>query len=142
MGNVKKLICPQCYSKFRKVHRNQTYCSKECRRLFYKYYYRNFYKALRSETEVIKICKNCGYVVIPEISEDGKFLHKYCSKECREAYFNAYRKTEEYRKINRRAVKRYYRKKKAWKKLYVIKWRQRIKILQSCSKLKILNTEL
>lgn len=87
---------PDCKKKFNvgngKGKPNQRYCSAKCKKESQKFY-RKMGK-ISNQTEIMKRCKWCGVVYIPEIGlikdgyltkDDDKkklFLVRYCSKEC------------------------------------------------------------
>lgn len=65
----KTIICPVCGNYFSQKHKEQIFCSVECR-------------AKNTESKVKCNCEYCGKKIYQKTSEYKKNKHHYCSKEC------------------------------------------------------------
>ena len=70
------MICKQCGKEFVQQHFNEKYCSDECRRVYLKGYYQEYFKQHRVNHIVNSTCIVCGKAI------SGRSNKKYCSKQC------------------------------------------------------------
>jgi hypothetical protein len=91
-ANSKKrhLICPQCGKEFYTYHKNQIYCSRDC-------------KAESDKKRVKCNCEVCCKPIDRKVSEYDKNTHHFCSQICKRIYFG-------WSKHDIDILKKYYRK--------------------------------
>ena len=103
------VVCPGCGNEF-KTKENKKHCSMECRK-----------KATENKwnTGLAKVCTRCKILkdvssYYPKYGEKRNVKHSHC-KECQMALSVDWRKrnVEKWREISRRALKKWYSKKKA-----------------------------